>query len=153
MSVVSTKTVYDLVFKVQDSGDMSNFGDYDYRPKYTKYVVGHFHSPKVAMEHSSKILDELSKRNDELTPLFLNIVPYTIKYLDEEISEDQASTEYNEIIEKINQSEHIKRHRRIPFGKYKGHEVSEICKTDKKYIKWLTENTNFKLNEYEESLI
>lgn len=147
------QTVYNLCFKIQKDSGMSGFGDYDYQPEYTDYIVGHFYSPKVAIEQIKFILNKLKERNDSLPPKFDKIYPVVIEFLDEPISLEFAQMEYDEIIEQMYEKEYAIRHRKIPFGKYKGKEVSEICKSDKSYIKWLTGNTSFKLNEYEESLL
>jgi hypothetical protein len=43
----------------------------------------------------------------------------------------------------------VKKDRIMPFGKYKGYEVGEICIANPSYASWLHNFTDFKLNKDE----
>ena len=43
----------------------------------------------------------------------------------------------------------MKTHRTLTFGKYKGRLVHDICYLNPSYLKWLEENTDFKMNDEE----
>lgn len=57
-------------------------------------------------------------------------------------------------ISKLSRSDKINRlktiGRKMPFGKYKGDSVLYLLVKHWKYMQWLIDNTNFKLNETEE---